>query len=353
MSVQKFQFVQEDLKKLFSKVDSKNLEKLKNRNFFITGCAGFVGTWLCEVIHYLNVNLNTQIRVNGIDSNLDRIKANAPHLLNAKDIHIQRADVRHFSEIPKDTHYVIHGAGHPDNRMHSTNPVEVLTTMAIGTENILKSADRLSELLMFTHLSSSLVYGQFESRERGIKESEASVISSSSPYVAGKVYSEALTNAFRQQHRIPCLIVRPFTVIGPFQTLSSPWALNTFIQDALSGSAIKVLGTGQTTRSFLYGSDVAYWVLKMTAEGQSGEVYNLGSSDAIDLKSAAGAVNRSFTQSKEIIFCAGNSAQHKTNYMIPDNSLVTSKFSLYPTYSSDEAIARSVDWYRLESSQNS
>ncbi|MFZ3231131.1 MAG: NAD-dependent epimerase/dehydratase family protein [Pseudobdellovibrio sp.] len=351
MSLKKFQFVQEDLKNLFSKVNPKSLAGLKNKTFFITGCSGFVGIWLCETINYLNEKHDFNIYVYGLDSNLERLKLNAPHLLNLKNFELSRGDIRHISELPKKTNYLIHAAGHPDSRMHATSPVEVLNSAATGLDNILKAADRLGELLMFVNVSSGSVYGDFESRTAPIKETDALTVRSQSAYISGKIYSEALTNSYRQQYRIPSLILRPFTFVGPFQALSSPWALNTFIQDALSGSAIKVLGTGQTTRSFLYGSDVAFWILKMTLEGQSGEVYNLGSPEAVDLKTAASYVNQSFMQSKEIIFCAGNSSQHKTNVMVPDNSLVQSKFGLKPTYTPQEAIKRSVDWYSLENNQ--
>lgn len=347
MSLKKFQFVQEDLRQLSEAVDLKSLTGLKNKTLFLTGCSGFVGLWICELIDYLNSQLGLNILVKGIDVNLDRLKNEAPHLLNSKHFDFQRSDVRYLSEIPKETHYVFHCAGLPDGRVHATHPVEVLTTSGLGTESLLKSVDRLSDFLMFVNLSSALVYGDFESRTQPIKETENPRLNAHSPYAYGKLYAESLTHSYRQQYRIPAIILRPFTFLGPYQALSSPWAVNNFMNDALSGSSIKVLGTGQTTRSFLYGSDVAFWILKMALESQSGDIYNLGSPEAIDLKTAANTVNRCFTQEKEVIYCVGNTASHKTNYLVPDNSAIETKFKLRPTKTAQQAIQRTVEWYRL------
>jgi nucleoside-diphosphate-sugar epimerase len=351
MSLKKFQFIKEDLNQLFKSADPQKLKSLNHKKIFISGCSGFAGLWLCEIINYLIEVEKMDIKVYGIDIQLDRLNTQAPHLLNSKAFEFKKEDVQFLSDLPKDVNYVIHCAGYPDHRFHSTNPVDVLTSMALGTERILRAADRLSELQMFVNLSSGLVYGDFESRTVPLKESDKLSVKSNASYVSAKIFSEALTQSFRQQHRLPAMILRPFTFTGPFQSLTSPWALNNFIQDALSGSSIKVLGTGQTTRSFLYGTDVGYWILRMMIDGQSGDIFNLGSSEALELKQAANFVRQMFTGSKEIIYCAGNASHQKMNMMVPDNTIVESKFDLKPTYSAEKAIQRSVEWYQLESYQ--
>jgi dTDP-glucose 4,6-dehydratase len=272
MSLKKFQFIQEDLKNLLEKVDVSQLTPLKGTSVCITGCAGFVGTWLCELINYLNTQYKFNTKVYALDRDIEKIRQAAPHLFNSQEFEFKKADVRYLSELPKETQYIIHAAGIPDNREHESNPYDVMTTSAAGTESLLKVADRLSDLRMFVNLSSALVYGGFQNREKPVKESDPFIGTTFSSYIAGKVYSEALTIAFRQQYRVPSIIIRPFTFLGPYQTLSSPWALNNFIRDALDGGTIKILGTGKTSRSFLYGSDVAFWILRMTLSGDSGAV---------------------------------------------------------------------------------
>ena len=350
MSLKQVEFVESDLKKLFESADINKLAKLKNTRICITGGGGFVGTWLLEVINYLNKVHNFEIHVTSIDRDFEKLKKMAPHLYEAKNFEVKRCDLRYLVELPKDANYVIHCAGSPDNRVHATNPVDVMSSCALGTESVLRATDRLSDFRMFTNLTSSLVYGNFNDTNKAISESEKLASNTDlSSYVAGKVYSEVLTSSYRQQFRTPSIILRPFTFIGPYQTLTSPWALNNFIHDAISGSTVKVLGSGKTVRSFLYGADVAFWVLALTANGENGSIYNLGSPEAIDLTSVAKIVTSHFATPKEIMYVGGNSNSDKVNYMVPDTRKVESSFALKPVFKINEAIKRSVDWYTLNS----
>lgn len=348
MSLKQIQFIEDDLKNLLEKSDVSKLSNLKNSNVCITGGSGFVGIWLLELINFLNNNYGFNTQVASIDRDFEKLKKMAPHLYETKNFKIQRLDLRYLVELPKDTNYIVHCAGNPDTRVHSSNPADVMSTSSLGTESALKATDRLSDLRMFANLTSSLVYGNFNNITKPIKESDSLTANADfSPYTAGKIYSEVFTTSYRQQFRTPSIILRPFTFIGPYQTLTSPWALNNFIHDAINGSAIKVLGSGKTVRSFLYGADVAFWILTLLLNGESGSVYNLGSPEAVDLATAAKMVTGNFTTPKEIIYCGGHSNSEKVNYMVPDTSKIENQFALKTVFSTADAIKRSVDWYTL------
>ncbi|OFZ29746.1 MAG: hypothetical protein A2622_11035 [Bdellovibrionales bacterium RIFCSPHIGHO2_01_FULL_40_29] len=348
MSLKQVQFIEEDLKKLFSKAGISKLNHLKKTNVCITGGSGFVGTWILELINFLNVHHKFETTVTVIDRDFEKLKKNSPHLSESTAFKLQRTDIRYLVELPRETNYIIHCAGSPDNRTHAINPVDVMSTCSAGTECILKATDRLSDLRMFANLTSCLVYGNFNTISKPVKESDLLLVNNElSPYIAGKIYSEVLTSAYRQQYRTPSIVIRPFTFIGPHQTLTSPWALNNFIHDAIKGTTIKVLGTGKTVRSFLYGADVAYQVLTLVLNGESGATYNLGNSEAFELADVAKMVTESFVSPKEILYVGGHANADKVNFMVPDTSFVESKFSLKPVFSTAEAIKRSIEWYTL------
>jgi dTDP-glucose 4,6-dehydratase len=348
MSLKKVQFIEEDLQKLFKHTDTTKLEKLRNSKIAITGGAGFIGTWLLEVIHFLNNNFDYKISAIIFDRDFERLKGHAPHLHDNPNFEMKRSDVRYLVELPKDTNYLIHAAGVPDNRTHLSNPVDVMSTLAIGVEQVLKATDRLSDFRMFVNLSSSLVYGSFNDCQRPTKESDRLASShEASPYVAGKIYAENFVSSYRQQFRTPALTLRPFTFVGPYQTITSPWALNNFINDAINSNTIKVLGSGKTVRSFLYGADVAVWILTALSNGKSGDLYNLGSPEAVELATVAKDVTSFFSTPKEIMFVGSNVKNEKVSYMVADTSLIDSTFGLKPAFSNRDAIKRSIDWYLL------
>lgn len=350
MSLQTFNFIQEDLKALFTQVKPQDLELLKGSHVAITGGTGHVGTWICEVIHFLNENFDFNTRVFVLDRDIEKAKNGVPHLVNSNKFDFQRTDIRYLVELPKSINYVIHAAGLPDSRDHVSNPVEVMSGIALGTEAILKASERLSNLKMFLHMSSSLVYGSFSDRKEDIKETDftsGSDVSVSSVYAEAKRYSEALVSSYRQQYRLPVTIVRPFSLVGPYQPLSGPWAVNNFINDAMEGRTIKVLGDGETLRSFIYGSDMAFWILRTLVSAESGTKFNLGSPESISIKDLSSIVLDHFNIKKEVVYYAGTGAVHKKNRMVPDTSLIQKTFQLKVTVPLKKAIERSVQWYQL------
>jgi dTDP-glucose 4,6-dehydratase len=347
MNLKQYNFVQEDLKNLFSKVEFKDLEGIKGSTVCISGGAGFVGTWLSNTIHYLNENHGFQTKVFIFDRDVEKIQKNCPHLLNSKFFEFKRSDTRYLVELPREVNYIIHAAGSPDAREHLSHPVDVMSTIANGTEAVLRASERLSDLRMFLNLSSSLVYGSFSEATKRTKENDSYNLGSSNFYSEAKRYSEVMTDAFRQQLRLPVSTMRPFGFMGPYQSLSGPWAVNNFINDAIQGNAIKILGDGSTVRSLLYGSDVAFWILKTLINSESGSKFNLGSPEEVSLKDLAHKVQTSLTLNKEIMFYAGSASAGKTSYMVPDTELVQKKFNLKITVPLDMAIKRTIEWYSL------
>jgi dTDP-glucose 4,6-dehydratase len=350
MNSKTYAFIQDEVTSLLGKNKINELSPLNGSTVCITGGAGFVGTWLTEIINYLNVNHNFKTQLFIFDRDIEKVKLNSPHLLKSKFIHYQRADTRYLVELPSEINYIIHASAFPDSRDHVSNPVDVMSTSAIGTEMVLKSAERLSNLKMFLNLSSSLVYGSFAGRSNTIGENDFSTFdfnSISSVYAEAKRYSESITSAFRSQFRIPTIILRPFSLVGPYQPLHGPWALNNFINDAICGNSIKILGDGETKRSFLYATDAAFWILKSVLHAQSGSIYNLGSPEGISLKELAILVQKNFNVYKELIFCVGSKSSHKTNSMLPNTTLIQSQLNLEITVPLSAAIEKTINWYLL------
>lgn len=348
--IQQFNFIQEDLKNLFKANSVNDLAVLKGSSVMITGGAGFMGLWLSNVIYYLNENHDFNTKVYVIDRDIEKAKTQAPHLFNSSLFDFKRTDTRYLVELPREINYIVHAAGSPDSREHATYPVDVMTTIATGTENLLRAAERLSDMRMILNLSSSLVYGSFSNVKNATKEDdmyESVHNHHSNFYSEAKRYSETIASACRQQFRVPVATMRPFAFMGPFQALTGPWALNNFINEAINGHTIKILGDGSTVRSLMYGSDAAFWVLKTLILAESGALYNLGSSEAVTLKDLAQKVQANLSVNKDVMFYAGTAAAHKSSYMVPDTTKVCTKFNLKITVALDQAVARTIQWYLL------
>lgn len=349
MSILPLDFILDDYRQV-TEGRQNSLAPLKNDVVVITGGTGFIGTWLTGLIAYLNDyhGFNTQVIL--IAKNINYFKATRPHLANRKDVKLMAADVRYLIELPADTNWLVHAAGTPDNRFHATYPLETMSTIANGTYSVLRALERCSNFKMLLNLSSGLIYGPQPFQQELMNENYAGAPkcgTASSAYAEAKRYAETLCHASRSQARIPVVTARPFAFMGPYQSLEAPWALNNFIKDALSGHEIRVLGDGETIRSYMYASDLAFWLLTILSRSQSGEVYNVGSPEPVTLAKLARLVADQFDFNVEIKLRTAAATTLQNSRFVPDVTSAQTKLQLGFTVDLTTAIKRTITWNQL------
>ena len=333
MNAQALKIVQEDCQRVLSGREGQ-LKRLRQSSIFITGGTGFMGTWLAELLACLNDHYSFAIKVYLLSRSPDRFAERCAHLANRADLKLVHGDVRYLSELPKDTSFIVHAAGSPDGRQHASYPAETLMTAAAGTHSVLRAAERCSDFRMFLNVSSGYVEGE-------VKPGSLSDI-----YAESKRFTESLCSAARSQYRIPTLSVRPFAFLGPYQSLETPWAINNFLRDAITGRTIRVLGDGQTVRSYMYASDMAFWILAILAEGRQGAVYNLGSPEPIRLAELAELVAERVKPRPDVLLRAGSPADQQASRFVPDVSAAARDLGLACTVALAEALERTLSWNR-------
>jgi len=338
------ELIQEDCR-LVTTGQPGSLEALRHRTLLITGGTGFVGTWIAELITFLNDTQNLGVRLLLLSSHANDFAAKAPELAARTDIQLIKRDVRGLFEITPEVEYIIHAAGNPDHRMHATDPISTMNVIAQGTGAVLQAALTLPNLRGLLYISSGLVYGQQPWELAQLPESYTGAIahsSSSACYAEAKRFAEMLCDAYRRQSRLPIVIARPFAFIGPYQLLDRPWAINNFIRDCLMGGPIRILGDGSTVRSYMYPSDMAYWLLRILLDGAIGTCYNVGSPHGISLAKVAERIALYSQKRPEILFNQARESQ--SSRFVPDTSLASRTLGLHLTVDIDTAIQRTLLW---------
>lgn len=325
---------------------TESVAALKNNVVVITGGTGFIGTWITGLIAFLNDHFSFNTEVILIARNIDSFKKTRPHLSNRKDVKLIASDIRHLVDLPAETNWLIHAAGTPDNRFHSSNPLETMSVIANGTHTLLRLLERCSNFKMLLHLSSGLVYGHQPLKQTRIDETWSGAPhcgTVSSAYAEAKRFAETLCHSSRSQARIPVVTARPFAFMGPWQSLETPWAVNNFMKDALSGNPIRILGDGKTVRSYMYASDLSFWLATILTQGKSGEIYNVGSPEAVTLEKLARLIKNHVDSHPDIqLKTATNSLQNSR--FVPDVSLVQNKLQLALKVDLKTAIKRTIEW---------
>ncbi|HTC00861.1 MAG TPA: NAD(P)-dependent oxidoreductase [Ferruginibacter sp.] len=320
----------------------ENMHALKNKHILITGGTGFMGSWLTAFILFLNKEYNYNVRLTLLSRN-----ASESHINKWNDkINFIDADVRNLTDLPKDINYLIHAAASPDITFHSSQPLKTYESIVNGTFNVFNAAAMVDDLQNIVHVSSGLVYGKNES---GIYDEFSfgsfNCNSINSIYTESKRMAETIAATCRNQFRLPISIVRPFTFIGPFQSLQKTWAFNSIVRDALLNNEIKILGDGKIKRGYMYGSDMAAWLLCILANPSTENVFNLGSSTVSSLAEIASIVSSTLPGKPEINYSNFTANLPNNNDFIPDTDKAKKMYGVKEQISLKMAIEKTLNWY--------
>ena len=186
--------------------------------------------------------------------------------------------------------------------------------IVLGTRNLLDLA-LVSGMPRFLLLSSGAVYGPQPENLVGLPEDYPGAPATGLPttvYGQAKRVAEHLCTLYRAEHGLPVVVARCFAFIGAHLPLDGPYAIGNFLRDALHGRDIVVKSDGSAVRSYLYGSDLAQWLLTLLIHAEPGTCCNVGSDQALSLGDLARRVATIVAPQKRVVIerepvpgCAG------------------------------------------------
>ena len=160
-------------------------------------------------------------------------------------------------------------------------------------ENVIRLAESFATPPRIVFTSS---VGVYEEMPEGIDRfpegfgGAASCFDPRSAYAEGKRAAEFLLS--EATHRGVCVgvVARLFAFSGIHLPLDRHFAVGNFVRDAINHGVVTVSGDGTPVRSYLDGSDMASWILKLVDAGEPGWGYHVGSEEAISVAELANLV---------------------------------------------------------------
>ena len=346
MTVDRFSEIRQDcLTACLTQPDVRS--KLGFQHISVAGGTGFLGTWIAEMVAALNDEYHLGITLDLYARNINDWLKKYPHLSAREDIHLKSQDVRSPFELSRNTNYVVHAAGIPNNRVHASDPLRVHQTTILGLNNVLDAATQLDNLTRFLNVSSCLVNGT-PNRPGALTEADYFPIPCGqlhTVYVEAKRAAENLAAIYRSQFRMPVSTIRPFTFAGPYQELDRPWAINNFMRDILTGSDIRIHGNGNARRSYLYGSDAAWWTMVALVNGVDGAIYNVGSPTAITHLDLVKLISERISPKPSVMLNTVPSKQGQLDDLFPDISATQKNLGVAQTCSLEQAVDKTWRWF--------
>lgn len=327
-------------------------EDLQDARIFITGGTGFFGSWLLRILQWANESKNLNLQVDVLSRNPNAFLEKRPEFKGLPFLNLIPGDVRDFEFPGKVYSHVIHAATEASSRLNHENPLLMIDTIAEGTRRVLEFT-RHCGATRFLFTSSGAVYGKQPSDLAHCPENYLggpNPMSTGSAYAEGKRFAEQLCASYHHQFQIDTVVARCFAFAGPYLPWDIHFAIGNFIRDSMNEGIIRINGDGTPYRSYLYGADLAYWLLTLLTQGRGGEAYNVGSETQVSIKEiaerVAETVSGMLNRNLEVRIARVADLSKKAERYVPLTEKARAEFGLKENFEIREAIARSVNWYR-------
>ncbi len=235
----------------------------------VTGAAGFIGSHLCERL------IHRGHEVIGIDSfvpyyspelkqqNVHWLKQHPRFVLHQHDLRYQPVH-----DLIQNADYLIHLAAMPGLSASWTHFDDYMTCNVQATQRLLEAVRETQvKLQRFILGSTSSVYGKYASGD------ETAPAKPFSPYGVTKLAAEHLAHSYAENHGLPLVTLRFFSVYGPRQRPDMGY--NKFIQAMLTNSPITLFGDGKQVRGNTYIHDCVA-AIEASMQAPVHETYNIG-----------------------------------------------------------------------------
>lgn len=312
---------------------------------FVTGGTGFVGSWLVEVVQRANETLGSRIELMVLTRDAVRAQAQLPHLFDRPDTTLLQGDVTGAGLITGKFDLCVHAATEVGDPHNARDALKTFDSIVDGTRRVLDLA-AAAGASRFLLTSSGAVYGpQPLSLERIVESYNGAPdpLSPAAAYGNGKRGAEWLTAAYAG--RMETSIARIFAVLGPRLPLNGSFAAGNFIRDAIHGDTVQVQGDGRPLRSYLYMADVCVWLLRILADGATGQAYNVGAEHAVSIEALARHIAAAAGGATVKVAARANPDLPAPRY-VPDTAKARLTLGLAETVDLDTALSNTIQWSR-------
>ncbi len=280
----------------------------------LTGCAGFIGSHICEMLLQED-EVGEVIGIDNFDNfypekvkqknlrELEQIHATSsktPFIFLYKDLYEMSLD--ELTELfqkarPSQKTAVLHFAASAGVHPSINAPQSFVRNNVCVTTKLMEAA-AMANVTSFIFASSSSIYGNRSEKDLGFRE-EDETDHPISPYAATKKACELMAYTFFLNYGLPVACLRLFSVYGPRQR--PDLVIHKFMSLLKEGRPVVLYGDGSMERDFTYVSDIAQGVLEAMYRIPSYgyRIYNLGNHGSVSIKDLVTVIHRTMCGAKE------------------------------------------------------
>lgn len=349
---------------------SISIIKQQQNKIFITGVAGFIGSFLAKKLledgyHIIGLdNINDYYDVKLKHFRLDMLKQHPSFTFIQGDLANKALIENIFAEYHPEI--VINLAAQAGVRYSITNPDAYINSNIIGFYNILECCRHSYDndqtgVKHLVYASSSSVYG---SNKKVPYSTDDKVDNPVSLYAATKKSNELLAHAYAKLYNIPCTGLRFFTVYGPAGR--PDMAYFGFTDKLRAGKTIQIFNYGNCQRDFTYIDDIVEGIIRVMQkppERKNGAdnlpippyaVYNIGNNHPENLLNFVNILQQELIRA-QVLPADYDFAAHKelvpmqpgdVSITYADTTPLKRDFGFKPSTPLREGLRKFAEWYK-------
>ena len=303
-----------------------------NKNIFITGSTGLIGSIITKTFLLRNELYNSNINLYLLVRNRKKTEA---VFGDNEHIKIIESSIEDYNPEYLNIDYIIHAASPTKSRFFVDNPVETLNTAVFGTKNMLELA-KINNVSSMIYLSSMEMYGILDSDN--VAENDLGYINPlnvRSSYSEGKRICELYCYSYMKEYNVPVKIGRIAQTFGPGIPKDENRVYKSFVDSILEKKNIVLKSSGSTIINYSYTTDTVLGLLCVLLKGLNGEAYNIvGDKTNMTILDSALWLSKEYGNDEievEINIPTENTGFAPDNYMVLSNEKIK-KLGWYPKH---------------------
>ncbi|AIW32735.1 MULTISPECIES: GDP-mannose 4,6-dehydratase [Bacillus] len=313
----------------------------KNKNVFVTGCTGLLGSCLVKELIDQGANVTGLVRDTVPKSNLyqgEQVKQ-----MNIVQGALEDLDVieRALGEYEIDT--VFHLAAQAIVGVANRNPISTFEANILGTWNILEACRRHPLIKRVIVASSDKAYGD----QPTLPYDENMPLQGKHPYDVSKSCADLLSHTYFNTYGLPVCITRCGNLYGGGD-LNFNRIIPQTIQLVLNGEAPEIRSDGTFIRDYFYIEDAveAYLLLaeKMEELNLAGEAFNFSNEIQLTVLELVEKILKAMDSDLKPKVLNQGSHEIKHQYLSAEKARKLLNWT--PAHAIDEGLEKTIEWYK-------
>ncbi|UUI85096.1 GDP-mannose 4,6-dehydratase [Bacillus halotolerans] len=312
----------------------------KNKNVFVTGCTGLLGSYLVKELIEQGANVTGLVRDHVPQSNLYQ----GEHVKKMNIVQGALEDLpvieRALGEYEIDT--VFHLAAQAIVGVANRNPVSTFEANILGTWNVLEACRKHPLIKRVIVASSDKAYGDQEN----LPYDEDMPLQGKHPYDVSKSCADLISHTYFHTYCLPVCITRCGNLYGGGD-LNFNRIIPQTIQLVLNGEAPEIRSDGTFVRDYFYIEDAvqAYLLLaeKMEEHNLAGEAFNFSNEIQLTVLELVEKILKKMNSNLKPKVLNQGSNEIKHQYLSAEKARKLLNWT--PAYTIDEGLEKTIAWY--------